>query len=326
MKPDFTDGRYEMTRSMLTVDDISSDELFSILERAKAFKQAVKEKKDLHVLKNAVIGILFEKPSTRTRTSFESAILRLGGKAIYLPSSDLQTKRGEPIEDTARILGGYLDAVIARVYSHQTLEALSTYSGIPIINGLSDLSHPTQAICDLFTIREVKGEMKGLTLAYIGDGNNVCHSLLLACALAGMNMHVASPKGFFPGVEVIEKAREIASKTGSGIKVVEDPEEGARGADILYTDVWVSMGEEKEKEKKLAAFQGYQINRKLLEAADPNAVVMHCLPAYRGLEITDEVMESSQSVIWRQAENKMHGAAGILDFLLDNDYLAFSIH
>ncbi len=316
MKPDFTDGRYEMTRSILTINDLTSDDLFAILERAKAFKRAVKEKRSLSVLKNSVIGILFEKPSTRTRTSFESAILRLGGGAIYLSSGDLQIKRGEPIEDTARILGSYLDAIIVRVYSHQTLEVLSTYSGIPVINGLSDLSHPTQAICDIFTIMEVKGELKGLTLAYIGDGNNVCHSLLIACALAGMNMHVASPKGFFPKTEVLEKAREIASKTGARIRLVEDPEEGAQGADILYTDVWVSMGEEKEKEKKLAAFQGYQINRALLQAAAPNAVVMHCLPAYRGLEITEEVMESSQSIIWRQGENKMHGAAGILDFLL----------
>jgi ornithine carbamoyltransferase len=305
-----------MTRSILTLNDLTSEDLFAILERAKAFKSAVKEKRSLHILEGSVIGILFEKPSTRTRTSFESAILRLGGGAIYLSSDDLQIKRGEPIEDTARILGSYLDAVIVRVYSHQTLEVLSNYSGIPVINGLSDLSHPTQAICDLFTIMEVKGTLKGLTLAYIGDGNNVCHSLLLACALAGMNIHVASPKGFFPKREVVEKALEIAAKAGTRIHVVEDPKEGVKGADILYTDVWVSMGVEEEKETKLKAFQGYQINRALLKAAAPNAVVMHCLPAYRGLEITEEVMEGPQSIIWRQGENKMHGAAGILDFLL----------
>ena len=305
-----------MIRSILTVDDLTSEDLFTVLERAKAFKSAVKEKKDLRVLKNSVIGILFEKPSTRTRTSFESAILRLGGGAIYLSSDDLQIKRGEPIEDTARILGSYLDAVIARVHSHQTLEVLSTYSGIPVINGLSDLTHPTQAICDLFTIMEVKGKLKGLTLAYIGDGNNVCHSLLLACALAGMNIQVASPEGFYPKREIVEKALDIASKTGAVVRVVEDPKEGAREADVLYSDVWVSMGEEEEKEKKLTAFQGYQINNKLLEVAAPDAVVMHCLPAYRGLEITEEVMEGPQSIVWQQGENKMHGAGGILDFLL----------
>ncbi len=305
-----------MKRSLLTLNDLSSKDLLAILERAKAFKSAVKEKRRLRVLENAVIGILFEKPSTRTRTSFESAILRLGGGAIYLASGDLQIKRGEPIEDTARILGSYLDAVIARVYSHETLEALSTFSGIPIINGLSDLSHPTQAICDLFTIMEVKGKMKGLTLAYIGDGNNVCHSLLLACALAGMNMRVASPKGFFPRREMVEKACEMGDKTGAKISVLEDPEEGVQGADILYTDVWVSMGEESDKEKKIKAFQGYQINKTLLQRAAPNAVVMHCLPAYRGLEITKEVLEGPQSIVWRQGENKMHGAAGILDFWL----------
>jgi len=192
--------------------------------------------------KNRVIGILFEKPSTRTRTSFESAVLRLGGATIYLAPGNLQIKRGELIEDTARMLGSYLDAIVARVYAHQTVVDLSRHSNIPVINGLSDLDHPTQAICDLFTILEIKGRVEGLKLAYIGDGNNVCHSLLLVCALAGMHMDVASPKGYTPDQEILRTATGIAVKTGARLNVFDRPEEAAAGADILYTDVWVSMG------------------------------------------------------------------------------------
>ena len=305
-----------MARSFLTVNDLSSEDLFAILERARVLKDAIKERKNLDVLRNRVIGILFEKPSTRTRTSFESAILRLGGAAIYLAPDDLQIKRGEPIEDTGRILGSYLDAVVARVYAHQTVADFSRYSGIPVINGLSDLEHPTQAVCDLFTILETKGEVRGLTLTYIGDGNNVCHSLLLICALAGMNMNVASPAGYSPRPDILNKANEIAEKTGAEMKVLHNPGEAAEGADILYTDVWVSMGEEEEEKTKLNAFQGYQINAELLSIASGDARVMHCLPAHRGLEITNEVIEGPQSIVWQQAENKMHGAAGILDYFL----------
>ncbi|MBW1780808.1 MAG: ornithine carbamoyltransferase [Deltaproteobacteria bacterium] len=305
-----------MTRSLLTANDLTSQDLFSIFERARILKKSIKERKPIHALQNKVIGILFEKPSTRTRTSFESAILRLGGNAIYLAPGDLQIKRGEPIEDTGRMLGSYLDAVVARVYAHQTVEDLSRYSGIPVINGLSDLEHPTQAVCDLFTIREIKGKVEGLTLAYIGDGNNVCHSLLMVCALAGMHMTVASPKGYQPDNEILVKATEIAGKTGASINVFDRPEDAAAGAHILYTDVWVSMGEEKEEKTKLNTFQGYQINADLLKIAAPDALVMHCLPAHRGLEITDDVIEGPRSIVWQQAENKMHGAAGILDYFL----------
>ncbi|MBC8419212.1 MAG: ornithine carbamoyltransferase [Proteobacteria bacterium] len=305
-----------MTRSFLTANDLSSEDLFAIFERARILKDAIKRRKTLDVLRNRVIGILFEKPSTRTRTSFESAILRLGGAAIYLAPGDLQIKRGEPIEDTGRMLGSYLDAVVARVYAHQTVEDLSRNSGIPVINGLSDLEHPTQAVCDLFTILEVKGKVQGLTLTYIGDGNNVCHSLLAICALAGMNMNVASPKGYAPRQDILMKANEIAKKTGARLNILDRPREATAGADILYTDVWISMGEEKEEETKLTAFQGYQINSELLEIAAEDAVVMHCLPAHRGLEITNDVIEGPQSIVWQQAENKMHGAAGILDYFL----------
>ncbi len=305
-----------MARSLLTLKDLSSKDLFAIFERAKKLKADIKQRKAITALNNRVVGILFEKPSTRTRASFEVATLRLGGQALYMSSNELQLKRGEPVKDTARILGSYLDVLVARVYEHQTVEELAQYAGIPVINGLSDFTHPTQAVCDLFTVLEVKGTFEGLKFAYIGDGNNVCQSLILGCALAGMNMVAACPEGYHPDQGILKSAEQIASKTGAGIRVVEDPEEAAKGADILYSDVWVSMGEEEEKETKLKIFEGYQINATLLKAAAKDASVMHCLPAYRGLEITDDVMEGPQSIIWQQGENKMHGAAAILDFCL----------
>jgi ornithine carbamoyltransferase len=302
-----------MAGSFLTAQGLTSEQLFEIFDRIKVLKHDMKQGKTLHVLRNKVIGIFFEKPSTRTRTSFESAILRLGGSTIYLPVTDLQIKRGEPIEDTSRMFGSYLDALVARVFEQQTVEDFSRYSGIPVINGLSDLAHPTQAVCDIFTVLEVKGDVKGLKLAYIGDGNNVCHSLLMVCALAGMHMTVACPKGYCPDPEILDKARSIAAQTGSQLAVLESPEEASVGAHVLYTDVWVSMGEEEEEKTKLEIFKGYQINADLLKVAAKDAHVMHCLPAHRGLEITDEVIEGSRSIVWQQAENKMYGAAGILD-------------
>ncbi|MFO7987319.1 MAG: ornithine carbamoyltransferase [Desulfatiglandaceae bacterium] len=305
-----------MVRSLLTTDDLTLKDLLAIFDRAQVLKKATKARKVPDVLKHRIIGILFEKPSTRTRTSFESAILRLDGKAIYLAPGNLQIERGEPIKDTARMLGAYLDALVARVYSHDTVEALAQHAGIPVINGLSDFEHPTQAVCDLFTILEVKGKLEGVTLAYIGDGNNVCHSLLLACALAGMHMKAACPPGYCPDPDLLGKARDMAQQTGASLQVMEDPKEAAANAEVLYTDVWVSMGEEKDKTVKLEAFEGYQINEDLLRAAADDASVMHCLPAYRGLEITDEVIEGPRSIVWQQAENKMYGAAGILAYLL----------
>ncbi len=305
-----------MTRSLLTSDDLTREDLLNIFHRAQQLKKAIQGRTCPDVLGGRVIGILFEKPSTRTRTSFESAILRLNGKAIYLAPGNLQIKRGEPLKDTGRMLGAYLDALVARVYRHDTVASFARDSGIPVINGLSDTEHPTQAVCDLFTVLEVKGRLNGLTLAYIGDGNNVCHSLLLTCAMAGVNMTVACPKGYCPDADVFQRAQEMAQETGVTLKVVEAPEEAASGADVLYTDVWVSMGEENDKETKLQAFEGYQINDDLLKVAADDASVMHCLPAYRGLEITDEVIEGPRSIVWQQAENKMYGAAGILAYLL----------
>ncbi len=301
-----------MAKSLLTLNDITRDEFNEILNRCRVNKQKLKQGEWVDSLNRKVVGILFEKPSTRTRAGFETATLRLGGQALYMSSNELQLKRGEPIKDTARILGGYVDMLVARVYSHDTVKGFAEYAGVPVINGLSDLSHPTQGICDLFTVQEVKGNLEGLTLAYIGDGNNVCDSLLFGCAHARMNIQVATPKGYEPDSKTVERAKALAD--GTDFKFTTDPKVAAEGADILYTDTWVSMGEEAEKEQKVKAFAGYQINDELLKMAAPGAKAMHCLPAYRGMEITDDVMEGPDSIIWQQGENKMWSAIGVLDY------------
>jgi ornithine carbamoyltransferase len=303
-------------RSFLSVADASKPELDKILIRAKSIKAAIKRGRSLNTLRGKIAGLLFEKPSTRTRTSFEVAALRLGGESIYLSANELQLSRGEPIKDTARILGGYLDGIVARVYAHDTVAQLAKYSGVPVANALSDLEHPTQIISDLFTIREAKRKLKGLSLAYIGDGNNVCNSLLLGAAIEGMKISVACPEGYEPNQTVLNKAEQISKSTGGTIEIVRKPSEAANGADVLYTDVWVSMGDEASKEKRMRDFAGYQINEDLLKFAKRDASVMHCLPAHRGLEITDDVIEGKQSIVWQQGENKLYGAAAILEWLM----------
>jgi ornithine carbamoyltransferase len=306
-----------LTRSFLSVGDVSKNEFEAILESAKDVKSQIRDQHvEIGALKKKIVGLLFEKPSTRTRASFEVAVLRLGGEAVYLPSSELQLSRGEPIKDTARILGGYLDCIVARVYAHDTVVQLAAHSGVPVINALSDLEHPTQIICDLFTVLESKRKLEGLKMAFVGDGNNVCNSLLLGCATVGMNMSVACPKGYEPNKAILQKANEIGQASGVSLNVVRKPVEAVKNADVLYTDVWVSMGEEKEKQKRLKVFRDYQINSKLLNAAAKDAVVMHCLPAHRGLEITNDVIEGKRSIVWEQGENKLYGAAAILNFLL----------
>jgi len=318
-------------RSIISFADISVGEFYPLLESAKRLKAKIKSGQKLHLLDNKVVGLLFEKPSTRTRTSFETATLRLGGSPIYLAESELQLKRGEPIKDTARVLGGYLDAIVARVYANDTVEQFSEYSGLPTINALSDLEHPTQLVSDMLTIYEAKGRIKGLNIAYIGDGDNVANSLLLAAATAGANATIACPEGYEPNKAIMSKAKMLAKKTGSSLSIVHDPKEAVSGADVLahnpreaksgadvlYTDVWVSMGEEAEAEKRMKVFKDYQINSKLLGLAKKDAIVMHCLPAHRGLEITDDVIEGKHSVVWQQAENKLYGAAAVLDFTMN---------
>ena len=303
-------------KSYLSVLDASKLEFDKLLSRAKVIKAAVKRGRSLATLKGSIVGLLFEKPSTRTRASFEVAARRLGGEAIYLSANELQLSRGEPVKDTARILGAYLDGIVARVYAHDTVTQLAKYSGVPVANALSDLEHPTQIVSDLFTIQETKGKLWGLKLAYIGDGNNVCNSLLLGAALEGMSISVACPEGYEPNSEILRKAEERAHLIGSKIKIVHNPSEAAAGADVLYTDVWVSMGDESTKEKRMRDFAGYQIDSSLVGLAKKNASVMHCLPAHRDLEITDDVIEGKQSIVWEQGENKLYGAAAVLEWLL----------
>ena len=303
-------------KNFLSVSDASKPEIDRVLARGKTIKASIKGGRSLSTLRGKIVGLLFEKPSTRTRTSFEVAARRLGGESIYLSANELQLSRGEPIKDTARILGGYLDGIVARVYSHDTVAQLAKHSGVPVINALSDLEHPTQIISDLFTIEEAKRRLKGLVLAYVGDGNNVCNSLLLGAAIEGMRFRVACPEGYEPNQAILKQAEEICRSTGGETKILRKPSEAADGADVLYTDVWVSMGDESSKEKRMQDFNGYQINSDLLKLAKKDASVMHCLPAHRGLEITDEVIEGKQSIVWQQGENKLYGAAALLEWLL----------
>ena len=304
------------SKSFLSVADLSKDEFADLLDRTRVLKEVIVKREGDDILPKKVIGLLFEKPSTRTRTSFEAAALRLGAEPIYMQSSEMQGTRGEPIQDTARILGDYLDCIVARVYAHDTVIQLAKYSNVSVINALSDLEHPTQIVSDFLTIIESKGKLQGLTLAYIGDGDNVCNSLLLGSALSGMNMNVACPEGYDPDKTLLDKAQKLASASNATLTVMRKPSDAAGGADVLYTDVWVSMGEDAERDKRMKAFQGYQINSALLKAAKPDAVVMHCLPAHRGLEITDDVIEGKQSIVWQQGANKLYSAASVLQLCL----------
>ena len=298
-------------RNILSVAGLSKNEIYAILEETKRLKN-LPFKKTSSLLQGRALGLLFEKPSTRTRTSFEVAMFQLGGNTIYLRSDELQLRRGEPIKDTARVLSRYLNGLVIRTYKQETLDQFAEHSGIPIINGLSDLEHPTQILCDLYTILEEKEELEDLKLAWIGDGNNVCNSWILACGKIGIDMVAACPKGFEPNTQILERARKCAETSGSKLSIVNDPREAAKGADVLYTDVWASMGQEEEVKERQRAFEGYQINNALIKMAKEDAVVMHCLPAHRGMEITDEALEGKQSIVWEQSENKLHGAKAIL--------------
>jgi len=303
-------------RSFLSVADVSKVEFAGLLDRTKVLKESILKREAGNLLPKKVVGLLFEKPSTRTRTSFEAAAFRLGAEPMYMQSSELQGTRGEPIQDTARILGSYLDCIVARVYAHDTVIQLAKHSHVSVINALSDLEHPTQIVSDFLTIIESKGKLQGLTLAYIGDGDNVCNSLLLGCALAGMNMNVACPEGYEPDKTILGKAQSLASDSNAKLAVMRKPSDAANGADVLYTDVWVSMGQDAERDKRMKAFQGYQINSTLVNTAKPGAVVMHCLPAHRGLEITDDVIEGAQSIVWQQGANKLYSAASVMEYCL----------
>ena len=297
-------------RDLLSLADLSSGELQELLELATQLKSG---KLKLHC--NKVLGLLFSKASTRTRVSFTVAMYQLGGQVIDLHPNVTQVSRGEPIQDTARVLDRYLDVLAIRTFAQQELETFAKYAKIPVINALTDLEHPCQILADLMTIQEKFGTLAGLTLTYVGDGNNVANSLMLGCALLGMNVRIAFPSGYAPDAEIVEKTREIANKKTEVI-LTHDPETAAKGASVLYTDVWASMGQETQANNRFPVFQPYQISEQLLSLADPEAIVLHCLPAHRGEEITEEVIEGSQSRVWDQAENRLHAQKALLASVL----------
>jgi len=298
-------------RDFLTIWDLTPDELNAIIKRAVELK-AGKDRSKCPLIGKA-IGLFFEKPSTRTRVSFEVGIYHLGAHPVYLNAHELQLGRGESIADTAKTLGRYLDALAIRTYEHERLKEFARHSSIPVINALTDLHHPCQALADLMTIYENKGRLKGIKLAYIGDGNNVANSLIEAASRMEINLTMACPEGLEPDAGVLERARE---KAKSEIVILREPKEAAGMADAVYTDVWVSMGQEGRAEEKLKKLKGYQVNGPLLSCAKKDVIVMHCLPAHRGLEITDEVMDGPQSVVFAQAENRLHAQKALLEFLL----------
>jgi ornithine carbamoyltransferase len=306
----FSGGRDAM-QHLISIQDLSLQEIIAIFRRTDGFKR----KPIQPVLRNKNLAMIFQKPSTRTRVSFEVAMKHLGGNALYLNAQDLRLGWGETVADTARTLSRYCDGIMARVFSHRDMLELAKYSGVPVINGLSDLLHPCQALGDMFTIHEKLGRLSGLRLAYTGNArNNVTHSLLYACSKLGMNIAVACPAEYGPDGAVLRESRANARSSGAVIEVVSDPRKAVKGADIVYTDSWTPM--EPGKKPSLNAFRPYQLNPSLLGCAKRNALVMHCLPAHRGKEITDSVLDGPQSIVWDQAGNRMHVQKGILSLLM----------
>jgi len=300
-------------RDFLRLDSLSSTELGVLLERAAAMKA---DRGPMDVLAGRSIAVIFEKPSTRTRVSFEVGIAELGASPVVLTASDLQLGRGETIEDTARTLSRYVHAIVIRTFAQERLERLARAASVPVVNALSDYEHPCQVLADLLTIGEHRGSLAGQTLAYVGDGNNVAHSLMLGAALSGMHIRVGAPAGYEPLGLVVQRATEIAHTTGATVTVTNDAHAAVADAGIVYTDVWASMGQEREAEERRILFAPYQVSEALLGAAADDAIVMHCLPAHRGDEITDEVVDGPRSVVFDQAENRLHTQKALLAWLL----------
>ena len=292
--------------------DVSFEDLDYLLDTAIDLKAKTKAGIEHHLLKGKSLAMIFTKSSTRTRVSFEVGMYQLGGQALFLSNNDIQIGRGETIYDTANVLSGMVDGIMIRTFSHQDVEDLAKYGKIPVINGLTDDQHPTQALADLLTIKEHKGGLKGLKMAYLGDGNNMANSLLQACAKAGMDISVASPKDYTCPEKYFAEALEDAAVTGSKVVMTEDPFEAAEGADVIYTDTWTSMGQEAEKAKRVEIFKNYQVNSKIMGVAHKDAIFMHCLPAYRGYEVTEDVIDGPQSVVFDEAENRLHAHKAIL--------------
>ena len=307
-------------KDILSLQDLSSEEIFSILRLSGDLKNELKNgdgEKASQLLKGKVLGMIFQKPSTRTRVSFETGIFQLGGNALYLSTNDMQLSRGESIEDTGRTLSLYVNCIIARVYEHADLQILANSASIPVINGLSNTFHPCQILADLLTIQEHKKKMKGLNLAWIGDGNNVCNDLLLGCAKTGINMVAACPHGYEPLEQIVRLAKEEEQKTGVKITITDDPLQATKDADIIVTDTFLSIGKDQEKTTREEAFlPRYQVNSDLLKNAKRDVIFMHCLPAKRGQEVTSEVIDGRASVIWDEAENRLHVQKALMCMLM----------
>ncbi|MBD7910282.1 ornithine carbamoyltransferase [Clostridium cibarium] len=309
-----------MKKDLLKIDDLSKDDILDILNTADQLKYEHKHNIPHEHLKGKSLGMIFEKSSTRTRVSFEVGMYQLGGNALFLSSRDLQIGRGEPIEDTARVLSRFIQGIMIRTYSQEEVETLAKYSSIPIINGLTDLEHPCQVLADLMTIREYKNILEGLKVAYIGDGNNIAHSLIIGTLKIGMNISIACPKGYMPKEEYIARGKELSELEGTKFIITTSPEEAVIDADVVITDVWASMGQEDEAKIRKEAFVGFQINKKLMELAKSNALVLHCLPAHRGEEITGDIIDEHSNEIFDESENRLHAQKAVLLKLMKNNY------
>ena len=303
-------------KDLLKLLDLSKEEIIHILNVGDQMKYNQKHGLTHNYLQGKTLAMIFEKNSTRTRVSFETGMYQLGGHALFLSSKESQIGRGEPVEDTARVLSRYCDGIMIRTYSQEEVEKLAEYADIPVINGLTDFAHPCQVLADLMTIREHQSKLEGLNMCFIGDGNNMVNSLIVGCLKVGMNVSVACPEGYDPHPDVMEFAKSVTDAT---FTLTRDPMEAAKGADVVFTDVWASMGQEEETAKRKAAFQGYQVNEALMKVTNPGCMVQHCLPAHRGEEITAEVFEAHAGEIFDEAENRLHAQKAVLYLLMDEE-------
>ena len=299
-------------RHFTRVSDWSGEELLRALDLADDLKERQRRREEHHLLPGRTLGMIFQKPSTRTRVSFEVGIAQLGGTGLYLAASDLQLGRGETLKDTATVLSRYLDGLMIRTFAQSDVDELARHASIPVINGLTDSAHPCQALADVMTIRERLGRLEGVRIVYLGDGNNVCASLMIAAAKLGSSFVAATPEGYEPDSRAVQIAREA----GGTVELVRDPREAAEGADVLYTDVWTSMGQDAEREQRLADLAGYGIDEGLLRLAGGDAIVLHCLPAHYGEEITEQVLYGAQSAVWDQSENKLHSVKALMTLII----------
>lgn len=302
-------------RDLISIADLSPQDVQRVVDTALQTKNG----RSLSILGGKALALLFEKPSLRTRVSFDVAMQQLGGHTLYLSPAEVGLGEREPVADVARVLSRYVDAIAARTFKHETVEELARWADVPVINALSDGEHPCQALADLLTIYEKKGRWRGLVLSFVGDGNNVARSLMLGATLVGMDFRIAAPRGHRISTALVDKAESLAAASGAAVVCVESPQEAVRGADVVYTDVWTSMGQEEERAERRRSFDGYQVNAELLALASPDAIVMHDLPAHRGEEIADEVIEGPQSVVFDQAENRLHAQKAVLALILGGE-------